>query len=277
MEQKGDLPIFTYPRDNFYKWDFPFNKSDATVPTSRYKPINPRINPTGRIIKPKTTEIETRGLRWIECPTTVQPSGVYTVIVRNSYYRKRVIQGDRVLSFTDKYYPTTFEFQDINALNVSGVSMIQVVNVGSATYAIMAIEQYATKYFYIHAISGSQTISKYISIGESYTPTVFTQDGYDILQDGVLFLDGSVTNQYTLQNYVGPKWAYWGMICGRLILAPPPIGTVDWTQYYFDSTFPVWEVAEGYVSSSLSYSWYHVTGSVTTTGGTYSIYDGVVT
>jgi hypothetical protein len=116
MEQKGDLPIFTYPRDNFYKWDFPFNKSDATVPTSRYKPINPRINPTGlKYVSPNDSMSKDyrANLRWILCPETVEGGNWYTIRVANSVKSTYKTEGGRTSLQRYIYYPSFFSFRNL--------------------------------------------------------------------------------------------------------------------------------------------------------------------
>jgi hypothetical protein len=116
MEQKGDLPIFTYPRDNFYKWDFPFNKSDATVPTSRYKPINPRINPTGlKYVSPNDSMSKDyrANLRWILCPDEIEAGNWYTIRVANSVKSTYKTEGGRTSLQRYIYYPSFFSFRNL--------------------------------------------------------------------------------------------------------------------------------------------------------------------
>lgn len=125
MEQKGDLPIFTYPRDNFYKWDFPFNKSDVTVPTSRYKPINPRINPTGlKYVSPNDSMSKDyrANLRWILCPDEIEAGNWYTIRVANSVKSTYKTEGGKTSLQRYIYYPSFFSFRNLT-METTGVEL----------------------------------------------------------------------------------------------------------------------------------------------------------
>ena len=288
MEQAYDFPIFTFPRWNFnFKFDFP-----NTIYRRKPEPYPANIT--------KDAVNDASGLNWIQCPSTASYPNIYTVIVRNSFTRRREYENGIQISSSTIFVPTSFKIT-ANTYGAYGLVILDVENRGSTTWARIGVSSVATGSFNIIATDGKREISRIIStfdttyIGFANTEDflsitkqvgldgepVLWREGFDHSIPGV-FID---TLKYDLGAYAGVV-GRWGVIYEyervEIVFGPPPSGYEDDYVYYNFNDSDVWQSAEGAVldSADLSYAGNNVTGSFTTWDGsdylTYSVNNGNV-